>query len=122
MNLWLDDVRDPINFNREGWWWVKTVEEAKKALLTGEIENASLDHDLGACDACMDGLTPWGWLVRTNGQSMPHCEHVGDGTQLCNWMAETGNWPKTKPSVHSANSVGRKRMQGIIDRYWEPSE
>ena len=46
MKLWLDDVRTPP----EGWVWAKTAQEAIDLLLTREIEEISLDHDLGEGD------------------------------------------------------------------------
>ena len=118
MNLWLDDVRNPALFGAIGFTWVKTVEEAKAALLTGEVQHASLDHDLGACDDCMGDRTAEDWLIQHGGMAMPNCTHFGTGYDLCLWMAETGNWPKEKPTVHSANPVGRERMRGVIDRYF----
>lgn len=112
MNLWLDDMRPaPV-----GWHHVKTVEEAKKALLSGTVQKASLDHDLGACADCMGGKTPEQWLEETNYQSMPHCDHFGSGYTLVCWMEETGNWPKEKPTVHSANPAGRSKMLAAIER------
>lgn len=117
MKLWLDDWRLPPF----GWWWAKSFEDAKRLILeaqeTGEpFEEASLDHDLGACVTCMDGLTVEEWTAQRFGQEMPHCEHVGTGYTLVCWMEETGTWPRLKPRVHSLNSVGRKRMQLAIDR------
>jgi hypothetical protein len=97
---------------------VKTIADAKLQLETGRIRYASLDHDLGACHACMGGLTEAEWMDKAQYQTMPHCEHVGTGYQLCVWMAETGHWPAVKPNVHSANVVGRERMIGVIERYW----
>ena len=54
MRLWLDDIRDPNTdfFQQEkgaypGMLWVKTVEEAKQAMLDHDITFMSLDHDLG---------------------------------------------------------------------------
>jgi hypothetical protein len=118
VNLWLDDIRDPADFGCDGFNWVKTVGEAKVLLLTGQVEQASLDHDLGACDECMGGKTIEEWLVETDFTAMPNCTHVGSGYDLCLWMAETGTWPKEKPFVHSANPVGRVRMRGVIERYF----
>lgn len=115
MKLWLDDVRKAP----EGFVHVMTVGEAKKLLETGQVEFASLDHDLGACIKCLDGKTPEQWLEESNYQTMPHCTHVGTGYDLCLWMAETGNWPAEKPVVHSANPVGSERMRGVIDRYFQ---
>lgn len=117
INLWLDDIRPaPI-----GWHWAKTVEEAKEYLASGNVVNASLDHDLGICDTCKQasGLsTPEEWLEAHAYQSMPHCEHAGTGYTLVCWMEETGNWPTKKPTVHSDNPAGRQRMQAAIDREW----
>jgi hypothetical protein len=117
-NLWLDDVRDPSMFGCIGWYWVKTVEEAKEQILSGRVAHASLDHDLGACPTCLDGKTEIEWMEANNWQSMPNCNHFGTGYDFCLWMAETGNWPEHKPTVHSANPVGRDRMRGVIDRYF----
>jgi len=110
INLWLDDIRPaPI-----GWLHVTTIAEAKRLLEAGRVKRASLDHDLGACEACMG---PWREGLTASGP-MPHCSHVGTGYDLCLWMAETGHWPVHAPIVHSANPVGRERMQGVIRRYF----
>lgn len=119
MNLWLDDVRDPADFGAADFVWVKTLEAAKAYLQSGEVEQASLDHDLGACEACLGGLDPNEWLIMNAFQSMPNCTHVGTGYDLCLWMAETGSWPKVPPVVHSANPVGADRMRGVIARYFQ---
>ncbi len=88
--LWLDDVRPaPV-----GWTHVKTVEAAKALLSQGNVYQASLDHDLG------------------------DDEHIGTGYTLVCWMEETGHWPINGTVVHSANPVGRRRMQIAIDRWY----
>lgn len=126
MNLWLDDVRDPAKHGAIGFVWVKTVEEAKKAILTGTVVKASLDHDLGACAECIQGMSADEWFARHlrdhEYQAMPNCDHFSTGYDLCLWMAETGHWPKEKPQVHSANPVGAARMRGVIDRYWNAKD
>lgn len=115
MNLWLDDNRDPRHYGAIGYHWVKTVEEAKAYLLTGKVKRASLDHDLGACDACTKAQDernyPWDGMA-------PNCSHFGTGYDLCLWMAGTGRWPKEMPDVHSANPVGAARMRAVIKRYF----
>lgn len=114
MNLWLDDMRPaPI-----GWVHVKTVDEAKEKLLTGEVDACSLDHDLGACEQCMAGRSPEQWLVESNYTRMPNCEHFGTGYTLVCWMEETGVWPIKRPTVHSANPAGAARMRQAIDHSW----
>ena len=115
IDLWLDDIRPaPL-----GWYHVYTVGAAQALLKSGEVRNASLDHDLGACETCMGGKTAEQWLVESNYTRMPHCEHVGTGYTLVCWMEETGHWPQEKPTVHSANPAGRFRMRQAIDREWE---
>jgi hypothetical protein len=78
---------------------------------------ASLDHDLGACNECSKGLTPDEWLEKSSYASMPNCSHFGTGYELVCWMEETGHWPTVYwPTVHSANAVGRLRMEQAIER------
>lgn len=113
--LWLDDVRPAPS----GWLWVTNVIDAKSLLESGRVAVASLDHDLGACAACMNGRTAEQWLDETRYTNAPHCSHVGTGYDLCLWMAETGHWPQDEPSVHSANPVGAERMRGVIRRYFK---
>jgi len=109
IKLWLDDVRPAP----AGWTQAWTAQEAQRLLLTHDVEEASLDHDLGACEAC---LAAWDYQQ----DSMPHCDHVGTGYTLVCWMEETGLWPQTPPAVHSANPVGRARMQQVIALKWRP--
>lgn len=115
MKVWLDDMRkEPV-----GYILAKTVEEAKNLLLNNEVTEMSLDHDLGACTTCLNGQTIDEWLVNSNFQSMPNCTHMGTGYDLVCWMEENNIWPKYKPKVHSANPVGRLRMQQVIDKKYD---
>lgn len=86
--LWLDDLRPAP----EGWRWVKTIEEARVLLKTGEVIEASLDHDLGEGDTL-------------------------EGYDLLLWMVETDIWPPGGIAVHSANPPGAERMCAVIERY-----
>jgi hypothetical protein len=112
--LWLDDCRPAP----DGWVGVTTVVGAKRSLETGRVDRASLDHDLGACERCMDGMDVNQWLEAHSFRTMPHCTHVGTGYDLCVWMAKTGHWPTEMPTVHSANRVGRRRMKAVIAKYF----
>jgi hypothetical protein len=128
MNLWLDDIRNPVRHGCYGWQWVKTAAEAIAALKTGAVDECSLDHDLGACADCFrsagvehtgDYAADWAaWVCAHAGQAAPNCPHVGTGYDVVCWMEEHGIWPKTKPRVHSANPVGAARMRQAIDRIW----
>lgn len=110
MKLWLDDIRPAP----PGWYGVKNIREAKDALMSGQVTHASLDHDLGACDECMAGRTPEQWLAEHNNQAMPNCTHFGTGYDLVTWMEENNVWPSEAILVHSANPVGRARMQQVM--------
>lgn len=110
MKLWLDDVRPAP----AGWTWVKTVDEARDAVLAGGVDEMSLDHDLGACAACLKGRSADEWLEENDYQSMPNCDHFGTGYQFVCWMEESGKWPVKKPKVHSRNPAGRAKMEAAI--------
>lgn len=115
IDLWLDDMRPAP----PGWLHIKTVDAAKELLRSGRVRRASLDHDLGACDSCLKGMCAEEWLEKHQYKSMPNCEHFGTGYQLVCWMEEFGIWPKERPTVHSANPVGRAKMEVAIRREWE---
>ncbi len=105
MKLWLDDIRPAPN----GWFWSPNAEDAMNILraFREEITHMSFDHDLGDT-------------------SIP--EKTGYTVAL--WMAEHEIWPTEECTVHSANPVGARRIQGVIDRYgpydkpcrWTPVE
>lgn len=91
--IWLDDVRPAPS----GFYGVRSVNEAKIAILRAEAESMTiyldLDHDLG--DYAKDG---------------------GDGIELVKWLAETErHYPI---DLHTMNPVGRQNMMAIIERYW----
>lgn len=100
MKLWLDDLRPAP----AGWTWIKTAAEAIAAIDLEAVEEISLDHDLG-----------------DTGQP----EQTGYDVAL--HMARRAFEGKTVPAkvrVHSANSVGGPRIEGVIKRYlpdsWNP--
>ena len=111
IDLWLDDLRPAP----DGWAHVKTVEQAQEYLRRGVVRGASLDHDLGACSRCYDGMLER-WLEEHGHQSMPHCDHFGTGYSLVRWMEENDRWPLEKPTIHSANPVGRAKMKEVIEQ------
>lgn len=94
MKVWLDDWGDPP----AGWVHVRTPEEAIALLRAGEVEEISLDHDLG--------------LLTTEGKEWT-------GYAVLEWLERevaTGTAAFDIPiiSIHSANPVGRKRMEQAI--------
>jgi hypothetical protein len=97
MRLWIDDVRRPPESFVKCYDWVRTVNEAKSAIIFSEMcaptahtyELIDIDHDAG--DFAWDG---------------------GDYIKLLDWLEETGrNYPIR---IHSMNSVGVQNMRAII--------
>ena len=106
LNVWLDDMRDPITFAPGGredqedaswreiepereWRWVKNKAELAELLnsTSGRIDRMSFDHDLGG-----------------------HYEPTG--YDIIKWLADEhlDRYP-VKTYVHSANPVGAKNIR-----------
>ncbi len=90
IHLWVDDER-PMqgHFNHHA----KTAQEAVTVLNTGKVTILSLDHDLGPPEAGT------GYDVACHVEGMCH-----EGLTI----------PHTI-TLHTANPVGRKRMEGCLD-------
>jgi hypothetical protein len=107
----------------EGWVRVTNMAEAKYLAERNDIEEMSLDHDLGPmppCEVCLLDGGPEGEGCDDGDECRCAChrELQPTGYDFVKWMAETGRWPSTKPRVHSANPVGRASMEATIDRYY----
>ena len=93
MKVWLDDLREAPT----GWARAWTPGEAIELLRAGEVAELSLDHDLGLYTPGTErtGYTVLLWLERE--------------------LAE-GRWvfPLPEIRVHSANPVGRARIESAI--------
>lgn len=114
VRLYMDDVR-PCP---DGWTAARTVEEAQVWLSAHAVDACSLDHDMGACDACIATGAHVGDMATPETTFLYWCPHVMDGTKLVRWMVETGNWSTQKPTVHSMNPAGAKRMRDLIDQFY----
>jgi hypothetical protein len=93
VKVWLDDVREAP----AGWVRVKTPEETIELLRSGEVAELSLDHDLGLDteDAELTGYDVLLWLERQVAE-------------------ERWSFPPPSIRVHSANPIGRSRMERAI--------
>lgn len=107
MKLYLDDIRDPY----VGWDLARNYDAAVAMVLACEArgetwEHASLDHDLAFehYDAFFEGRDPDSFREKT-------------GMDFVDWMVMHNKWPINKPTVHSANPVGKRRMEMTIERY-----
>jgi hypothetical protein len=85
MKVYLDDERE----TPEGWHRVYWPDEAIELLKTGQVEEISLDHDLGD-------------------------DERGTGYDVVLWIEEavyTSDFMPPKIKVHSANSSARQKME-----------
>jgi hypothetical protein len=95
VRVWLDDERTAP----DGWVHVKTAAEAIALLEEGGVVELSLDHDLGD-------------------------DAAGTGYDVATWLEEAahgGRVAAVRWRVHSANPVGRERMERALsnaDRFW----
>ena len=101
MKLWIDDIRPAP----AGYFWAKSVNEAKAIILDSEEQTAiprmyncdfrikliDIDHDAG--DYVCDG---------------------GDYIKLLEWLEETNR--NIPIHIHSTNSIGIANMRTIIQR------
>lgn len=86
MKIWLDDIRPAP----AGWVWAKTFDKCVFLLSNNKVEEISLDHDLGTKESGYDILC----LMET-------------------WVINR-NYNPPKINIHSANPVGRARMELAI--------
>jgi hypothetical protein len=104
VKIWHDDIRRPPD---ESWTWARTNQDAMRLLLTNDVTEMSLDHDLGLHnhDPDADGA------VMLRGQ-----DEKNNGRSLAYAMVLLNIVPP-KINVHSWNPEGAKWMAGIIDSY-----
>jgi hypothetical protein len=95
MKIWLDDVRPPPD---DTWAWATCAKDFSAFFADFKITEISFDHDIASEDYFGNEITGY---------------HL-----LCGIEKEFQNNPDfqlPKMQVHSANPVGRQRMQKVID-------
>ena len=114
MNIYLDDVRTPID---PDWIVVRNYEEFVEKITEIGLENIewiSLDHDLG--DSAMKE-----WHTNVAKNYTLNYENITEktGMDCTKWLVE--QWMNGKPicnvMVHSANAIGSSNMMGYINNY-----
>jgi hypothetical protein len=104
MKIYLDDER-PCP---EGWHLCRTFDELVHLVDSGcpdghaEITEISLDHDLGTDKTGYDFIT---WFEQQHHDFPDHYP-----------------LPKNGIKIHSANPVGRQRMQQVIDKLYRKND
>lgn len=102
VKLWHDDIRS----SPDGWEWARTNEAAQAILIDGDVDEISLDHDLG-----LDHLDPHAdpEAIYFAGRS-PR----GTGLDLVWWMVENKLVP-AKVTIHSWNPDGAQTMARVLN-------
>lgn len=116
MKLWVDDFRPAP----EGWTLAHNAEEALVALLSGDVDEMSVDHDLDdpECSTCQYAC---GHIEGRPCQSGCRCHAENgsvNGLSLLKWMDALGLWPRQMPKVHSANKERAPVMVSFIERHF----
>lgn len=113
-NIYLDDVRTPID---PDWIVVRNYEEFIEKIEELGLENIewiSLDHDLG--DSAMK---EWHNNVAKNYTLDYNNITEKTGMDCTKWLVE--QWMNGKPicnvMIHSANAIGSSNMMGYINNY-----
>lgn len=105
MKLWIDDVRTPPD---DTWIWAKTAFEAIGYIIKIKVSKISFDHDLGTLvegESRINDMNT-GYEVACYIETLSRLDIV-----------ERIEW-----DVHSANPVGRKRIEQAMtsaERYWK---
>lgn len=133
--LWLDDIRRPPD---SSWLWARTLEDAKLAMKTCEIKEASLDHDLGLHEfdpdapnademrvprryRCEDCETEYREISLNKGPeecSNCHSKDIRvvdepDGMEFAEWLVEEDLVP-IKVVIHSWNHQMAEKMADVL--------
>lgn len=115
MKLWHDDVRPPP----AGWTWARTNEKARELLLNNEVEEISMDHDLGlhVLDVPEGDADDYWDKVIEIANTVTDGEETG--LDLVEWMILNKKVPP-KVTIHSWNEAGAKRMAlRLVDHDYE---
>ena len=96
MKLFVDDERNVP----EGWDVARSYNEAIDKLSSAHYDELSLDHDIASFDD--SGKEKTGYDI---------------ALWLANRKVATGEYVPPKISCHSANPIGRARIEGVIQRY-----
>ena len=104
MKLWVDDVRPAP----DGWKWVKSSGEAIATLTFFQVDEISLDHDLGiSVTGNHDGFV-----------TAVEDETAKTGYDIACWIeARVHSGVLLNAPImhcHSANPVGRRRIEQVI--------
>lgn len=103
MKVWHDDIRQPPS----GWVWARTNESAMALLTYENVEEISLDHDLG-----LDHIDP---NEDEEAIFFAGPSDNGTGLDLVKWMVEDPKRVPAKVTIHSWNPAGASAMAELLN-------
>lgn len=96
--------------------WARNGEQAKEHLLTGDVVECSLDHDLGYQNVALtDGLDLDDWDVILELVYDTELDKEDTGFDLVVWMCEHKLVPPTV-TIHSLNLDGARWMAACLNQ------
>ncbi len=111
MKLWLDDFRESPG---DGWNVVRGYRDFIVFIdSNGVPEHIDFDHDLGACQDCVEKGLHIGNMETPETTFMNWCTHAKTGYDCALYLIEK-NLPIKSFFVHSANPIGRKRIHDLL--------
>lgn len=118
MKLWHDDIRQPPDSSWDH--WARTNDEARLILNNYDIDEISLDHDMGLGHLPVpqkpDEFKSWEEYQEYLDLCLTAGSDADDGTELAKWMVSRHKVPE-KITIHSWNPYGAKRMSEIFADY-----
>lgn len=110
--LWLDDYRPAPSSD---YAVIRSYEDFKTFIaFFGVPDFISFDHDLGACKECVEKGLHVGDMLTPETTFMNYCPHEKSGYD-CALHLIKNDLPIKKFYVHSANPVGRKRIEDLLN-------
>lgn len=112
MKIWHDDIRPAP----DGWVWARTNARAIDLLLNGDVEEISLDHDLGLDHIEMPET--YAELQQSDPEQAHNIFLAGrsedSGFRLACWMVANDKIP-LKITIHSWNPAGAQNMANVFN-------
>ena len=111
--LLIDDFRDLPSDRTE-----RNYKDGIEALKAEQWDILYLDHDLGACKDCVSKGLSVGDMLTPETTFYNTCSHEKTGYDILTWLEGNKQFLPQKIILVTANPVGRKRMELVIEKLY----